>query len=371
MHNFIHLNSTALTQNLDALEKIVHPSTLVPVLKSNAYGHGLKEIYSCLKNKHKKWLCVNDIAEAAQLRKLGFENRILVCGPVIHSDVKPATKLDLDVFVGSHETLAAIVRCKNSALRVHLEFDTGMSRLGFAPENFEELLPSIENLNIVGACMHFANVEDVTNQTYALDQLSRFELIRKPLKRKFPKILFHCAASAPALILAKSRFDLCRVGIASYGLWPSSLTKLSFFQTTKHKLELQPVLSWKTCVTQLNFVRAGQFIGYGCTYKAPQAMTIGVLPVGYFEGFPRAAGTASAHVLIQGQRCAVIGRICMNMMMIDVSALKNLAVGDEVTLIGQDKTENISVEDIANWCDSINYEVVSRLSPVIYRMIKK
>lgn len=240
MHNHIEISSSALKHNVAMLQQITGKSQLVPVLKSNAYGHGLLETYLCLKNSQLSWICVNDINEAEILRNAGFKKNLLVCGPVIRSDTQRATSLKLDIFVGSYETLYEILHSKNTRLRIHLEFDTGMSRLGFPPESIDNIKQDIASLNIVGACMHFSNVEDVSNQSYALLQLQKFEAVRKSLRKLFPKCLFHAAASAPALILKQSRFDLCRAGIAVYGLWPSALTKLSFFQSANKLLELKP-----------------------------------------------------------------------------------------------------------------------------------
>jgi len=173
--------------------------------------------------------------------------------------------------------------------------------------------------------------------------------------------MLHAASSASALIMAQSYFDLVRVGISMYGPWPSPLTRVSYLQLKSDVLDLRPALSWTTEVTTVKPVLAGQFIGYGCTFRAIRDMRIAVLPVGYYEGYPRLAGEAASYVLIKGARCPIVGRICMNMMMVDITHLADCQVGDLVTLIGADGQDMVSAQDIAGWARTIHYELLTRL----------
>jgi alanine racemase len=159
------------------------------------------------------------------------------------------------------------------------------------------------------------------------------------------------------------------VGISLYGQWPSELTRVSYLQQNSALLSLSPVLSWKTEVDSLKDIAKGSYVGYGCTFRAPQAMRLAILPVGYAEGYPRLAGENKAHVLLQGSRCQIIGRICMNMMMIDVSHLDNVLPGEEVILIGQDGDEILSGADLGDKSRTIDYEILSRLHPDIPKKI--
>jgi alanine racemase len=171
------------------------------------------------------------------------------------------------------------------------------------------------------------------------------------------------------MLLHKSRYDLCRIGISLFGFWPSQPTKLSYLQLNDRVEELRPALSWKTRVAQVKVVKAGKFVGYGCTFRVLRDSQIAVLPVGYFEGYPRIAGRSHSHVILRGQRCPIVGRVCMNMMMIDVSHLKEIKVGEIVTLIGEEDGEIISSHDVAAWSETIHYELVSRINPSLTRKI--
>jgi len=361
----IILDSEALRHNYLTFQQLTAPSVAVPIVKSNAYGHGLKEVYTALKPTHPPWLGVNYLTEAAELRDLGFGGRILVVGPVSAAQVARAADLDLDIFLIEPLMFAAWLSLTQKP-RAHLKVDTGMSRQGFLPEDIAALLEQLRanKERLVGLCSHFSNVEDVLDQSYALQQLAAFERVENLFRSEGFELMSHIAASSSALIMPKARFALTRIGISLYGLWPSRTNQLSFLQSQGQAIELKPVLRWLTEVAIVKKVNAGQFIGYGCTYKALRHMTIAVLPVGYFEGYPRLAGNRG-HVLIQGEQCPIVGRICMNMMMVDVTHLAHVTVGEPVTLIGRDDNEVIDASTIGDWAETIHYEIVTQLNPAI------
>lgn len=371
MLTWIELNAENLKHNFRLFAKIMGAEKLAPVLKSNAYGHGLKEIYQVLSTENPTWISVNYVEEGALLRSLGYKGRILVVGPFIPGELQTAAKNKLELFLGHDEGLSAWLSAKEKP-DVHIEFDTGMSRQGFRPSDAskvaEQLLSQKEMVK--GVCMHFANVEDVTEHDYARLQLNKFEAAKQEFSTRGFKFINHSASSASVLILGESRFDLARFGISLYGFWPSQATRLSYKQLHGDLIDLKPVLSWRTKITSINRVAQGQYVGYGCTFKARHDMTIAVLPVGYFEGYPRMASGSQAYVLIQGERCPIVGRICMNMMMVDVTDIKSkVAVHDVVTLIGKDGSETISASDVATWAETIHYELVTRLNPAIERRV--
>lgn len=367
----IEIDAAALKNNFREFKKIAGTSVVVPVLKSNAYGHGLKEVWSALASEKPAWLAVNYVEEAASLRQLGFAGRILVVGPAVVAELARAGALDLDMVVGTADVIGQLA-AQVKKVRLHIKIDTGMSRQGFLPEQIGEVLQICRKHNVtpVGLCTHFANVEDVTDQSYALHQMAAFEQAVKQFDQAGLKVLRHSASSASSLIMPSSLFDLVRLGISLYGVWPSPLTRVSYLQLNAKVANLLPVLTWKTEITTIKKVHAGQFIGYGCTFRANREMDIAVLPVGYSEGYPRLAGEGSAYVLIRGERCPIVGRICMNMMMVDVShTSKNLKIGDEVVLIGKSGAETVSASDIATWSKTIHYEIFTKLHPDIPREI--
>jgi alanine racemase len=375
MWNWIELDGSALRHNVAELAKVVEPSKPCFVLKSNAYGHGFEEVFSVLKPLNLSMLAVNYVWEAQKLRSLGYKGRVIVVGPFVPSDMEMFLGADAEVFLGHEEGLEAWLRSK-SKCKIHIEFDTGMSRQGFLPKLASTVAESVLKFreHIIGVCMHFANVEDVTDHSYADLQLSRFEATLKEFQSRGMRVETHAASSASSLIMTSSHFDFCRIGISLYGQWPSGATKISYANLQKseektHRL-LKPVLSWKTQITSINQVDKNQFIGYGCTYRARRNMIVGVLPVGYFEGYPRMASGSNAYVLINGGQCPIVGRICMNMMMVDMTDLSSPAkVGDEVTLIGRDGLEVISAGDVATWSETIHYELLTRINGQICRKI--
>jgi alanine racemase len=371
MITWIELNPESLRENFRILSQVVSAEKLALVLKSNAYGHGLRQIFEILKSESFSWLAVNYVEEGVELRGLGFHGRILVVGPFLPEQMSDASKFHLELFLGHDEGLSAWL---SSALKpdIHIEFDTGMGRQGFRPEHASKIAETLltHKEHVRGICMHFSNVEDVTEHAYANVQIHKFLRARADFLDRNFQLISHAASSASALILDESRFDLNRVGISLYGFWPSQATKISYKQLHNHLVELKPVLSWRTKVTSINHVDQGQYIGYGCTYRAIHNMRVAVLPVGYFEGYPRIASGSQAYVLIKGFRCPIVGRICMNMMMVDVTHLpREIEVGDIVTLIGQDGSEFIAASDVATWAQTIHYELLSRLHPNIERRI--
>lgn len=371
MINWIELNRTSLLDNFRMFSHVVGLDKLALVLKSNAYGHGLSQVFDILKMESPAWIALNYVDEGVELRKLGYTGRILIVGPFLPEQMTTAFENGLELFLGHSEGLMAWLQSKFKP-SVHIEFDTGMSRQGFRPEDAASVAQQLSNdkMLVRGVCMHFSNVEDVTEHDYAKLQMQRFERARGEfISRKF-EFISHAASSASALILDESRLDLSRVGISLYGFWPSQATKISYKQLHGKLLNLKPVLSWKTKVTSVNLVPQGQYIGYGCTFRASHDMRIAVLPVGYFEGYPRMASGSPAYVLIHGERCPLVGRICMNMMMVDVShTTRAVQVGDVVTLIGQDGSESISAAELSGWAQTIHYELLSRLHPAIERRI--
>ena len=366
----IELDGAALRQNFRQFAGLVGHQRLAPVLKSNAYGHGLREAYQALAPEAPAWLTVNYVSEARLLRELRYAGRILVVGPAVSRELAEAATLDLDLVIGCAEVLAAW-RLLAVRPRLHIKVDTGMGRQGFMPADLPALAATLQpfGAEVVGVCTHFANVEDVTDQGYAKLQLERFAEARAALVQAGLRPMAHAASSASTLILDASRFDLARVGVSLYGVWPSPVTRVSFLQLHQSVLDLQPALAWRTEVTTVKRVAAGEFIGYGCSYRANHPLRVGVLPVGYFEGYPRLAGEAAAFVLVDGQRCPVVGRICMNMMMVDLTHLPGGQVGSVATLIGSDGLDMVSAQDVATWARTIHYELLSRLHPEIPRVL--
>jgi alanine racemase len=219
-----------------------------------------------------------------------------------------------------------------------------------------------------GYSTHFANIEDTTDPTYPTAQIRRYESMIKALdKAGYAAPVTHAACTAAAMIFPQTHRQLVRLGIGLYGLWPSREAMVSSRERGVG-LELRPVLSWKTRVAQVKWLPAGAYIGYGCTFRTTRKTRLAILPVGYYDGYDRKLSN-TAHVLIRGRRAPIRGRICMNLCMADVTDIPAVKVEDEAVLVGAQKKERITAEQLAGWVGTINYEVVSRINPLHPRVL--
>ena len=234
-------------------------------------------------------------------------------------------------------------------------------------EEFVRRVRAEKNATLEGLSTHFANIEDTTDHSYADAQLARFEEALATVERLGgrPPIV-HTACTAAAILFPNTHFTMLRTGIGLYGLWPSRETRISARERAGSMPDLRPVLSWKTRLVQVKELPAASYVGYGCSYRTTRRTRVGVLPVGYSDGYDRALGNR-AHVLVRGRRAPVIGRICMNLCMADVTDVPDARLDDEVVLLGTDGDEAISAETMAEWAGTINYEVVSRINPLLPR----
>lgn len=377
--SWLELSRSAYEGNV-AVFRTLGVERLGAVLKGNAYGHGLLETLS-LAHSQVDTLYVIRPEEALAIRTwerthARVARDLLVIGGVTPQECVELAQAEVAVVAASadFQAVAGALRAAGvGPLKVHVHLDTGLSREGFTPEQVSagacDFLKD-PALALVGVLSHFANTEDVTEQDYARTQLSRFETSAHELQVRLgaTELQRHFAASAAALVLPPARFDVARVGIALYGLWPSTETRLSARVVLGQVPHLEPVLAWRVPSQVVKWLPAGSYVGYGCTWRCNAATRVAVLPVGYWDGYPRLM-SGKAHVLVQGRRCAVLGRVMMNHIIVDVTH----AVQDEAplvaTLLGRDGDEVLSAETLAGWAQTIHYELVTRLGPHLRRVI--
>jgi alanine racemase len=371
---WVELDASAPDHNLRELRKCLRNGVLLcAVIKGNAYGHGFRQIAGLVPSAD--WLAVNSLEEGTELRAMGEKRPVLVLGHVPLADLSRAAAAELDLTVYNRETLEALGACSGDLarpVRLHLKVETGTGRQGILPEEvrpFAEKLTALPHVRLAGVSTHFANIEDTLNHEYALGQLARFRQALKELKRLgvVPEFL-HTASTAAAILFPRTHFNLVRAGIGVYGLWPSRETYLATVMGRRPLPELRPVLSWKTRIVQIKTLPEGSYVGYGCSYRTTRVTRVAVLPVGYADGYDRALGN-SAYVLIQGRRAPVVGRVCMNLTMVDVTDIPQLRLEQEVVLLGESGQERISAETMAGWAGTISYEVVTRISPSLERKV--
>ncbi|MCU0304925.1 MAG: alanine racemase [Thermoanaerobaculales bacterium] len=372
---WIELDPSALAHNARVFRSALAPTTrLLGVVKANAYGHGL-EVVAPEIAKHVDWLGVHSATEARALREIGTALPILVMGYVPPVDLR-----DLDsgihLLVSSPTALKWVADYRDRSgvsLPVHIKVDTGAKRQGVPEGAIGDMARTAGRyrLEVVGVATHFANIEDTLEHQFARTQLERFQhaVAEATSVLGVEPPFIHAACSAASLLFRQTDFTLVRVGISLYGHWPSRETKLSWIlEHGRGGVELQPVLSWRAQVGQLQPVGKGESVGYGRTWTALRDTVLAVIPVGYADGYPRALGNRS-RVAIRGCAAPVVGRVCMNIMMADVTDIPGVEIGDRVTLLGADGGATVTAEDLAALCGSINYEVLARLSPEIPRRL--
>lgn len=371
----LEINLENLSQNLRNLKGLLKSETkFLAVVKSNAYGHGIIQVSKSAIEAGADWLGVVNINEAIQLREANIHKPILILGEILNDDLRTAANKDISVPIISVDKARVVADINfDKPLKVHLKIDTGLNRLGIENNEIAEvvrILSSHRNIIIEGVYSHLASVEE-NDLTYTKFQIKNFKEAIKILKQNgIDNVIKHIAASAATMIIKDSHFDMVRCGIAIYGLWPSKEVKEKYCSSSSENF-IKPVLTYKTQIVQIKQVIKGEKIGYGCSFIADSNMTIAIIPVGYADGIDRGL-SGEGEVLISQTRCLIVGRVAMNMIIIDISNLKpeTLKPGLEVTIIGKDGSEEITVDEIAKKLGTINYEIVARLPahlPRIYR----
>lgn len=364
--SWVEISSQAILHNIKSLRDNLPKSTdIAPVLKANAYGHGLECLASIIPKKRHTF-CVDSIEEAIQLRNFrASDELILIMGVIPESSMRFIDDSMLPVVYDIDYMIAlAALRPKQ---RIHIKVETGLNRQGLQIHELPDFLALVRKLELrpVGAYTHFANVEDTLDSSFFNMQYDSF---CKALKLFPSDVCRHSCASAAALLHPRQAGDMVRVGISLYGYFSSWQTLLSLRERGV-KCDLRPAMSWKCRIAQIKEVRSGDRVGYGCTHEVLRTGKIAVLPVGYYDGYCRLYSNRST-VLINGRRAPVIGRVAMNMCMIDVSHLSGVSNGQIVTLLGDDESgESISAEELAEISQTIPYEVLTRVASHLPRKV--
>jgi alanine racemase len=362
----LRISLRALRHNAEVLRRLVGPQRAAFVVKGNAYGHGLLETARAVEPLAAR-LCVYSAEEALALRSAGITAPILVMGPTPPEalDEAIAANLELalwkvDVFA---QRLAGAAGRRQTRAFVHVKVNTDLNRLGIEPQELGgalERLGGFSEIALRGIFSHLAAAEEI-DSPYTMHQLEAFERalvgVKPLLDRSGLAPIRHIAASAAAMLWPQTHLDMTRFGIALYGLMPSPQTSAAM---KERPLDLRPALSYLSELIVIRTVAAGASVGYGGSFHAAREMRVGVVPAGYADGVPRALSNRGAFV-VDGALCPIIGRVAMNMTQIDLSNAPGAHVGSEVTLIGQDGKNAVSADDWATWCDTINYEIVTRL----------
>lgn len=359
-------NYETLTQNLP------EGCRFLGVVKADAYGHGAVPVARELQALGAGYLAVSNYEEALQLRRADVTLPILILGysPVEFAVDEAALHITQEVHSLEYgKALSQALEGSGQVLTVHMKIDTGMSRLGFFAYNRPETVPelvelwNLPNLNVEGAFMHFAVADTASELDYTRMQHQRFMDILNALKEQGiePKIV-HCANSAATIAFPEYAHDMVRPGIATYGLAPSD--------EMQGMADLWPLMSLKTTIAAIRPFEAGITVSYGRTYKTPAPRTIAVCPIGYADGLQRRL-SGNLHFLLHGKQVPVVGRICMDMCMVDITDVPGAKVGDTVTVVGTDGGETITWDDWAAQLGTISYELVCDINKRVPRLYLK
>jgi len=373
--SWVELDSDAIRWNLEQFRsRLDDGASLAPVVKSNAYGHGILQVAEILRDAAVEWMCVNRVEEAVELREAGHRCAILVLGYIPLEALDLVVRHELRPVVYNPQTVQRLAELTVGAatpLPVHVKLETGTYRQGVGEADLGEFVQAIvqaPGLLLEGASTHFANIEDTTDHGFAERQIETFHRMARSVEETVGRPLIrHAACSAAALLFSRTHLNLVRLGISLYGIWPSRETFVSCKDRGKPTLDLRPALTWKTRIAQIKQVDEGCFVGYGCTHRTTRDSSVAVLPLGYHEGYDRGL-SGVAHVLIRGRRAPMLGRICMNMCMVDVTDIDGALLEDEVVLLGSQGEERISAEQLAAWCSTIPYEILARIHPALPRI---
>lgn len=362
------INIDAMKYNVKNIRKITSPGAkIMAVVKADAYGHGYRRVCKSLLESGVDCFAVAMAAEAKEIRRSGFDVPVLILGATPDSEAEELVRYDIIPNVYNYEFaeyLSQIAVGQNKNVKIHLKIDTGMSRLGFvAGDDNTELIKEIikisnlPNIIIDGIFSHFA-CSDEADLSYTYMQFERFKSLTDELEAAGITIpCKHIANSAAIMMYPEMHLDMVRAGIILYGYYPSE-------DVDKTKLSLKPVMTLKSRVTLVKETEAGRGVSYGKTYITDKNTKIATIPIGYADGYLRSL-SQKAKMEIGGKLCSVIGRICMDQCMIDVTNVNNINIGDEVTIFGAD---TITADDLACRIGTINYEIICMIGKRVPRV---
>ena len=373
LRTWIEIDKKSIKHNIDLFRKLIDKKVeLMSVVKSNAYGHGLFDFSLVADKFGVDWFGVDSLIEGLALRREGIKKPILVLGYTLPERIAEAVTNDISLTISSMDSLQSILSVlvggrTSDILKIHLKIDTGMHRQGFLGAEFPKVCKIVKDANkkgekviVEGMYTHFAAAKNPSFPQETNKQIELFEQAIKIVRGAGFKPLVHASATAGTLLFPNAHYDMVRIGIGLYGMWPSKET----MRALESKILLKPVMSWKTIIGEVKNLPKGGGVGYDLTERLPSNSKIAICPIGYWHGFGRIFSSVG-NVLVHGQRAKVLGRVSMDMITIDVSRIKNVKVGDEVVLIG----EGITADELAFISDGVNYEIVTRTNPLIKRIV--
>ena len=368
LRTWVEIDSSAILNNYKEFRKLANSNTKVmSVVKSNAYGHELVPFALLMEKLGVDEIAVDSIAEGLTLRREGLKIPILVLGNTLPDRFREAEEKNITLTVSSMACLDEILEEKDLKIAVHIKVDTGMSRQGFSLKEMDKVMARLQQLpkdiTIDGLYTHFAQAKNPAFSQFTQKQIDRFKKWQEVFAEADIPVTAHCGATSGAILYPDAHFDMVRIGIGMYGLWPS----LQVESYAKDTVKLKPVLTWKSVVGEVKVIPKGESVGYDLTEVTKRETVLAVCPVGYWHGYTRLLSSVGK-VLIHGEYARVIGRVSMDMIVVDVTDIEKVQRGDEVTLLGTDGKNSITATDLALLADTVNYEIVTCINPKIRRI---
>lgn len=376
--SYITVNKEYFKKNLEFIKEQVKEGVQISsVVKGNAYGHGIKQFIPMALEEGVNHFSVFSAEEAREVHKITKDKaHIMIMGDVHGEGLKWAIKNNVSFFVFNFERLKNAIKYAKSLdkkARVHIELETGMNRTGFKEKETLEVIEYLKQndcLVFEGLCTHFAGAESISNYVRVQSQIKKFNHTKKIFESEDlrPKY-YHTCCSAATIRYPEMHLDMVRIGILQYGLWPSKEILIEHLSDEEKKEDpLKRLISWKTQVMSIKNVKMGEYIGYGDSYLATQAMRIAIVPVGYSHGFARSLSN-QGRALIGGERVQVIGRVNMSCIALSLEHVPDAKIGDEVVLIGNQGSQSLTIASFSEISEQVNYELLTRLPSDIPREV--
>ncbi|WP_018475439.1 alanine racemase [Echinicola pacifica] len=376
----LEISRSAYRKNIRFIRNQIGSSPIISaVIKGNAYGHGIENIVPIAEEAGIRHFSAFSTDEARRVKNSSRKgSQIMIMGMLHTEDLPWIIENEISFYCFEFDRLKqAIQQAKvmNKVARIHIEVETGFHRTGFEWQEKEALakllLNNAEHIQLSGLCTHFAGAESIANYLRVKKQIEQYHTFKNWfVENEINFASYHTACSAASLSFPETIMDMVRIGIVQYGFWPSQETYMSKFPelAAGKKNPLKRLISWKSSIMSIKEVAMGQFVGYGTTYMAPRKMKIALVPIGYCHGFSRMLSNLG-RVLINGKRVPVVGNVTMNSISIDVTDLKGVQKGDEVVIIGKQKSNEITVASFSETTQQVNYELLTRLPSDIPRQI--
>jgi alanine racemase len=380
-NSIITLKEKSVKNNISFLRsKLGDKIRISAVVKANAYGHGIEQIVPVFNKYGIDHFSAFYYSEAIKVyNSLKKPSTIVIMGWLCDNSLRDAIGKGIEFFVFNLERLIFAIKYArelNLKAKIHLEAETGMNRSGLNLSDLKDAIKIIkeneEYIEISGFCTHLAGAESVSNHFRIQNQLQKYnEMFAIFETNDLNPQYKHVANSAAAFVYPETRMDLVRIGIMLYGFWPSTEVFIQYINNHNNKIDpLKRILRWTSQIMAIKEVKSGEFVGYGISYLAQTNITTALVPVGYSMGYSRSLSN-KGRVLIRGHRCSVIGVVNMNMIIINITNIKNVEVGDEVVLIGKQRRLEIKVSAFSDLSDELNYEILAHLPESIIRTVKK